>query len=65
MAPLILHNVPDEECYIGDDGIKRPYAMYFNQYASLANRLMTPEAIANCSCSDKMATLAAPAHGAM
>ncbi|KAM5348868.1 hypothetical protein ACJ41O_008691 [Fusarium nematophilum] len=31
MAPLILHNVPDEECYIGDDGIKRPYAMYFNQ----------------------------------
>ena len=32
MAPLILHNVPDEECYVGDDGIKRPYAMYFNQY---------------------------------
>ncbi|KAM0432264.1 hypothetical protein ACHAPT_004803 [Fusarium lateritium] len=32
MAPLILHNVPDDECYIGDDGIKRPYAMYFNQY---------------------------------
>ncbi|TWU71909.1 hypothetical protein ED733_002104 [Metarhizium rileyi] len=31
MAPLILHNVPDEECYVGDDGIKRPYAMYFNQ----------------------------------
>ncbi|KFA61880.1 hypothetical protein S40285_06553 [Stachybotrys chlorohalonatus IBT 40285] len=31
MAPLILHNVPDEECYIGDDGIKRPYAMIFNQ----------------------------------
>ncbi|KAF4471636.1 Nup53p [Fusarium albosuccineum] len=31
MAPLILHNVPDDECYIGDDGIKRPYAMYFNQ----------------------------------
>ena len=31
MAPLILHNVPDDECYIGDDGIKRPYAMIFNQ----------------------------------
>ncbi|KAH6885342.1 hypothetical protein B0T10DRAFT_517327 [Thelonectria olida] len=31
MAPLILHNVPDDECYVGDDGIKRPYAMYFNQ----------------------------------
>ncbi|KAK2591932.1 hypothetical protein QQS21_010374 [Conoideocrella luteorostrata] len=32
MAPLILHNVPDEECYVGDDGVKRPYAMYFNQH---------------------------------
>ncbi|KAG5938419.1 hypothetical protein E4U53_008018 [Claviceps sorghi] len=32
MAPLILHNVPDDECYVGDDGIKRPYAMYFNQH---------------------------------
>ncbi|KAG6009613.1 hypothetical protein E4U21_001980 [Claviceps maximensis] len=32
MAPLILHNVPDDECYIGDDGIRRPYAMYFHQY---------------------------------
>ncbi|VUC21379.1 unnamed protein product [Clonostachys rosea] len=31
MAPLILHNVPDDECYIGDDGVKRPYAMIFNQ----------------------------------
>ncbi|KAL2210005.1 hypothetical protein CC79DRAFT_1365419 [Sarocladium strictum] len=31
MAPLILHNVPDDECYVGDDGIKRPYAMIFNQ----------------------------------
>ncbi|KAH7126263.1 hypothetical protein B0J13DRAFT_588767 [Dactylonectria estremocensis] len=31
MAPLILHNVPDDECYVGDDGVKRPYAMYFNQ----------------------------------
>lgn len=32
MAPLILHNVPDEECYVGEDGVKRPYAMYFNTY---------------------------------
>ncbi|KAF4509009.1 hypothetical protein G6O67_005322 [Ophiocordyceps sinensis] len=32
MAPLILHNVPDDECYVGDDGIKRPYAMIFNQH---------------------------------
>ncbi|QSZ36630.1 hypothetical protein DSL72_006511 [Monilinia vaccinii-corymbosi] len=29
MAPLILHNVPDEECYVGEDGIRRPYAMLF------------------------------------
>ncbi|KAI1801570.1 hypothetical protein F4811DRAFT_533935 [Daldinia bambusicola] len=29
MRPLILHNVPDEELYTGDDGIQRPYAMYF------------------------------------
>jgi len=35
MAPLILHNVPDDECYVGDDGIKRPYAMYFNPYVPL------------------------------
>lgn len=34
MAPLILHNVPDDECYVGDDGVKRPYAMIFNQYES-------------------------------
>ncbi|KAI1436959.1 hypothetical protein GGR50DRAFT_157066 [Xylaria sp. CBS 124048] len=27
MPPLILHNVPDEELYTGDDGIQRPYAM--------------------------------------
>ncbi|KAI1328641.1 hypothetical protein F5Y16DRAFT_368221 [Xylariaceae sp. FL0255] len=25
--PLILHNVPDEELYTGEDGIQRPYAM--------------------------------------
>ena len=29
MPPLILHNVPDEELYVGDDGIQRPYAMLF------------------------------------
>ncbi|KAH8202341.1 hypothetical protein TruAng_003513 [Truncatella angustata] len=29
MRPLILHNVPDEELYTGDDGITRPYAMIF------------------------------------
>lgn len=34
MAPLILHNVPDEECYVGEDGIKRPYAMIY-PYASV------------------------------
>ncbi|TQV97953.1 hypothetical protein V2A60_006339 [Cordyceps javanica] len=29
--PLILHNVPDEERYVGDDGLTRPYAMIFGQ----------------------------------
>jgi hypothetical protein len=32
MAPLILHNVPDEELYVGEDGVQRPYAMVFPQY---------------------------------
>ncbi|KAI1077512.1 hypothetical protein F5B20DRAFT_551539 [Whalleya microplaca] len=27
MRPLILHNVPDDELYTGEDGIQRPYAM--------------------------------------
>ncbi|KAK0656483.1 hypothetical protein B0T16DRAFT_317544 [Cercophora newfieldiana] len=31
MAPLILHNVPDDELYVGDDGIRRPYAVMFPQ----------------------------------
>ncbi|KAI3398563.1 hypothetical protein diail_8908 [Diaporthe ilicicola] len=31
MAPLILHNVPDEEQYIGEDGVQRPYAMIWPQ----------------------------------
>ena len=30
--PLILHNVPDDELYVGDDGVQRPYAMVFAQY---------------------------------
>jgi len=29
MPPLILHNVPDEELYVGEDGVQRPYAMLF------------------------------------
>jgi hypothetical protein len=29
MAPLILHNVPEDELYVGDDGVTRPYAMVF------------------------------------
>lgn len=37
MAPLILHNVPDEELYIGEDGVQRPYAMIYPQYASLVS----------------------------
>ncbi|KAI1140642.1 hypothetical protein F5Y05DRAFT_374318 [Hypoxylon sp. FL0543] len=32
MRPLILHNVPDEELYTGDDGVQRPYAMYWGEY---------------------------------
>ncbi|KAK4102056.1 hypothetical protein N658DRAFT_447375 [Parathielavia hyrcaniae] len=44
MAPLILHNVPDEELYVGDDGIQRPYAMVFPQQdGSLRSRKMTHE----------------------
>ena len=27
MAPLVLHNVPDDELYTGADGIKRPFAV--------------------------------------
>jgi hypothetical protein len=29
MPPLILHNVPDDELYVGDDGVQRPYAIVF------------------------------------
>lgn len=27
MAPLVLHNVPDEELYTGKDGVTRPFAV--------------------------------------
>ncbi|TGJ80168.1 hypothetical protein E0Z10_g8602 [Xylaria hypoxylon] len=27
MAPLVLHNVPDDELYTGEDGIQRPYGV--------------------------------------
>lgn len=29
MPPLILHHVPDDELYTGDDGVQRPFAMLF------------------------------------
>lgn len=32
MPPLILHNVPEDELYIGDDGVTRPFAMLFPEY---------------------------------
>lgn len=35
MPPLILHNVPDDELYVGEDGVRRPYAMIWNQYVHL------------------------------
>lgn len=35
MPPLILHNVPDDELYVGEDGVTRPYAMLFPGYACL------------------------------
>lgn len=34
MRPLILHNVPDEELYTGDDGVQRPYAMLWPEYVT-------------------------------
>lgn len=45
MAPLILHNVPDEELYIGEDGIQRPYAMIYPQYVSLSTRSRNPQLV--------------------
>lgn len=37
MAPLILHNVPEEERYVGGDGIQRPFAVVFPGYAKSAS----------------------------
>jgi hypothetical protein len=39
MRPLILHNVPDDELYTGEDGVQRPYAMIFPEYAEHAMRV--------------------------
>ncbi|KAL7620997.1 hypothetical protein AAE478_008308 [Parahypoxylon ruwenzoriense] len=41
MRPLILHNVPDEELYTGDDGIQRPYAMIWPEYVSASSSSFT------------------------
>ncbi|KAM0252349.1 hypothetical protein ACHAQJ_007787 [Trichoderma viride] len=43
MAPLILHNVPDEECYVGEDGIKRPYAMIYPHEGTTRTRRSVAE----------------------
>lgn len=48
MAPLILHNVPDDELYVGDDGIQRPYAMVFPQYVSPNNLTFSPTQLTCC-----------------
>lgn len=59
MAPLILHNVPDEELYIGEDGIQRPYAMIYPQYVSLSlYRFMLVHPLTSFHYPDKMATRA-------
>lgn len=44
--PLILHNVPDDELYVGDDGVQRPYAMVFGQYVSFTPTV--PEPLSAC-----------------
>ncbi|KAG0651690.1 Nuclear pore NUP53 [Hyphodiscus hymeniophilus] len=44
--PLILHNVPDDELYVGEDGVQRPYAMLFpgnDGAASSRSRRVVPE----------------------
>ncbi|UKZ82505.1 hypothetical protein TrVFT333_010294 [Trichoderma virens FT-333] len=43
MAPLILHNVPDDECYVGEDGIKRPYAMIYPHEGTTRTRRSVAE----------------------
>ncbi|KAL8387209.1 hypothetical protein RB595_010077 [Gaeumannomyces hyphopodioides] len=45
MAPLILHNVPDDELYVGEDGKKRPYAMVFPQHEGHAAALRGRRAV--------------------
>jgi hypothetical protein len=52
MAPLILHNVPDEELYIGDDGVQRPYAVLFGQYV-YESSLLLGERTSNCRLTDR------------
>ncbi|KAL3425492.1 Nucleoporin NUP53 [Phlyctema vagabunda] len=43
MPPLILHNVPEEERFVGEDGIQRPYAMIFPGDANPRARRTVPE----------------------
>jgi len=38
MPPLVLHNVADEELYVGQDGIQRPYGLQF-RYASSSSTM--------------------------
>ncbi|KAH7037146.1 uncharacterized protein B0I36DRAFT_358890 [Microdochium trichocladiopsis] len=42
MRPLILHNVPDEELYTGEDGVQRPYAMIFPEAQPSVARARKP-----------------------
>lgn len=58
MAPLILHNVPDDERYVGDDGVVRPYAMVFPQYVCLT-RLSTAR-LRKTEGYDMLTSLSAP-----
>ncbi|SPN99853.1 uncharacterized protein DNG_02705 [Cephalotrichum gorgonifer] len=44
--PLILHNVPDDELYVGDDGIQRPYAMVFSQQEGHTGNTRSRRAVA-------------------
>ncbi|OTA56803.1 hypothetical protein K449DRAFT_153733 [Hypoxylon sp. EC38] len=54
MRPLILHNVPDEELYTGEDGIQRPYAMYWGEYVMASP---SPFGGNNISVSDLLTTM--------
>lgn len=64
MAPLILHNVPDDECYIGEDGIKRPYAMIFDRYGSHSRYLSSPPRFLLTKCPDRTDPRVALVHDA-